>query len=112
MGQAPRVSAWYALARLVGLVVLVSGAIGWSAAGAQPGPAGGCLGDEQVFLNPSTLHVGDPMLVAAISRFPHEAVRLSSPAGPLIAVHETTGDLHIWHAGTVTRSGWRAGIQL
>ena len=78
MGRAPRVSAWYALARLVGLVVLVGGAIGWSAAGAQPGQPLRCLGDEQVFLNPSTLHVGDPMLVAAISRFPHEAVRFST----------------------------------
>jgi hypothetical protein len=51
------------------LAALVGGAMRWSTAGAQP--ALGCVGDEQVLLTPSTLRVGEPLLVTAFSWYPH-----------------------------------------
>src|SRR4051812_16846281 len=90
-----------AVGRLVLLVALVAGAVGWGTTPVAAVPTEGCSGDEVVLLAPASPHAGEPLFVAAISWYPHDLARFTGPTGPLLAEHQVLGDLHFWQAWMV-----------
>ena len=63
-----------------------------------------CAGDEQLLLAPSEPHAGEPLIVAAVSRFPHERVLLSGTSGPLETTSMVVGDRFVWQATLVAEA--------
>lgn len=87
-------------ARLVASLALVAICLLTPLLPADRASAAVCFGDEQLLIAPTQPHTGEIMVIAAVSRFPHDQVAIHGPNGAIGTQVGVLGDRFVWQ-GTV-----------
>jgi hypothetical protein len=87
--------------RLVAVLLLLAAPLAAWIAPTSVVMAAGCVGDEQLLLAPARPRVGGLLIVAAVSRAPHEQALLLGPTGPIEAGRAAIGDRFVWQGWIV-----------